>query len=101
MLLYNETIAIDKDIEQEWLLWMKETYLPAMMLTGMFADSKVYKILHDNDDGNISYSVQYFASSIELIQQYLDVFAPKFADDLRQKFANKHVVFRTLLEQVD
>jgi hypothetical protein len=100
MLLYNETVGIDKDVEQEWLLWMHETYIPAMMGTGMFVDSKLYKVLHDNDDGGISYSAQYFASSIEKIQQYLDEFAPTFADVLMKKFANKHIVFRTLLEQV-
>jgi hypothetical protein len=100
MLLYNETIGIDKDIEAQWLLWMKEEYLPAMMNTGMFNDSKIYRILHDNEDGTISYSVQYFSPTIEHIQKYLDTFAPKMAAEHHNKFANKHVVFRTLLEQV-
>jgi len=100
MLLYNETIGIDKEIEHEWLVWMRETYLPAMMNTGAFIDSKIYRILHENEDGTISYSVQYFASSIEQIQQYLEVFAPQLAGEHHKRFANKHVVFRTLLEQV-
>jgi hypothetical protein len=100
MLLYNETIGIDKDVEQQWLLWMRQTYIPAMMNTGTFIDAKIYRILHENEDGTISYSVQYFAQSIDQIQKYLDVFAPKLVEEHRLKFANKHVVFRTLLEQV-
>jgi hypothetical protein len=100
MLLYNETIGIDKDSEQEWLTWMKDIYMPAMMSTGVFTDCKIYRILHENDDGSISYSTQYFAKSIDQIQQYLDVHAPNMVEGLRQKFANKHVVFRTLLEEV-
>jgi len=100
MLLYNETIGIDKDIEQQWLQWMKEIYIPGMINTGMFSDSKMYRILHDNEDGTISYSVQYFSPSIEHIQKYLDEFAPKLVEAHHQKFANKHVVFRTLLQQV-
>jgi hypothetical protein len=100
MLLYNETIGIDKDVEQEWLHWMKNVYMPLMRSTGAFVDSKIYKVLHENDDGSVSYSVQHFSSSIEKIQRYLDGHAPKIADELRKKFANKHVVFRTLLEQV-
>jgi len=75
MPLYNETIGIDKDVEQEWLHWMKSVYMPAMMGTGMFSDSKIYRIQHDNDDGTLSYSVQYFSPSIENIQKYLDVYA--------------------------
>lgn len=100
MLLYNETVGIDKEVEQAWLLWMRETYLPSMMATGMFIDSKIYRILHDNEDGTISYSIQYFSPSIDHIQKYLDEYAPQIGEAHRQKFANKHVIFRTLLEQV-
>jgi hypothetical protein len=100
MLLYNETIGIDKDIEQAWLMWMKSFYVPLIMSTSLFSEIKIYKVLHDNDDGNVSYSVQCFSPSIEQIQQYLDIYAPKIADELLKTFANKHVVFRTLLEQV-
>ncbi len=100
MLLYNETIGIDKEIEKDWLVWMRETYIPSMMRTGVFIDSKIYRILHENEDGTISYSVQYFASTLDNIQTYLDVFAPTLVEEHRKRYANKHVVFRTLLQQV-
>jgi hypothetical protein len=100
MLLYNETIGIDRDVETEWLQWIREVYIPAVMNTGLFTDSKVYKILHDHEDQSISYSIQYFSQSIDHIQQYIEVFGPKLMEEHRHKFANKHVVFRTLLEQV-
>jgi hypothetical protein len=100
MLLYNVTVGVDKDIEQEWLLWMKEIHMPDVLKTGMFVSSKIYKVLHDQDDGTVSYSVQYFAKSIDHIQQYLEVYAPALIEAHRQKFINKHVAFRTLLEEV-
>jgi hypothetical protein len=100
MLLFNETVGVDKDIETEWLVWMKEKHIPAVMKTGMFVSSKIYKVLHDQDDGTTSYSVQYIAKSIDHIQQYLEVFAPVLAEEHRQRFLNKHVAFRTLLEEV-
>jgi|SRR5687768_14691866 hypothetical protein len=100
MLLYNVTIGIDKDIENEWLVWMKEKHIPDVMKTGMFVHSKMYKVLHDQDDGTISYSVQYFARTLDNIQQYLEVFAPVLIEEHRKRFENKHVAFRTLLEEV-
>jgi hypothetical protein len=99
MLLYNVTVGIDKDIELEWLQWMKENHIPAVMQTGMFVSSKLYKVLHDQDDGTISYSVQYFAETIDQVQQYLEVFAPVLIEEHRHRFINKHVVFQTLLEE--
>lgn len=100
MLLYNITFGVDKDIAPEWLVYMREYYIPEVMKTGLFADAKVYKVLHDEDEGTISYSVQYFASRIEHINQYLDLYAPRFMEEHRKKFANKHVAFQTLLEEV-
>jgi hypothetical protein len=100
MLLYNVTVGVDKDIEQEWVLWMKENQIPAVMQTGLFVDAKIYKILHDQRDGTVSYSVQYFAESIDQVEEYLEVFAPALIEQHRQRFINKHVVFQTLLEQV-
>ena len=100
MLLYNVTIGIDIDIENEWLQWMKEKHIPNVMKTGMFISYKIYKVLHDQDDGTTSYSIQYFAKSIEQVQQYLEVFAPVLIEEHRKRFDNKHVAFRTLLEEV-
>jgi hypothetical protein len=99
MLLYNVTVGVDKDIEEEWLEWIKEKHIPDVMRTGMFSSSKMYKVLHDQDDGTISYSIQYFANSIENVQQYLEVFAPVLIEEHRKKFHNKHVAFQTLLEE--
>lgn len=100
MLLYNVTIGIDKGSEAEWLQFMKEKHIPDVMNTGLFVDFKMYKVLHDQEDDTISYSIQYFARRIEDVQQYLEVFAPVLIEAHRKKFDNRHVAFRTLLEEV-
>ena len=100
MLLFNETIGIDKDVEVEWIKWIKDNHVPAVLGTGMFVDFRIYRVLHDQEEGTISYSLQYFAESLDNVQQYLEVFAPKIVEDHRKKFQNKHVAFRTLLEEI-
>jgi len=100
MFLYNVTVGIDTDIEQEWLAWMKSKHIPDVMNTGMFVAYKIYKVLHDDNEGTVSYSVQYFATSLELVVQYLETLGPAMAEEHRQKFIGKHVAFRTLLEEV-
>lgn len=100
MLLYNVTVGIDKDKEQEWLDYMMNKHIRDVMNTGLFVQFKLYKVLHDQEDGTISYSVQYFANSIEDVQQYLEVFAPVLIEEHRKKFVNRHVAFRTLLQEI-
>jgi len=99
MLLYNETFGIDKEIEQEWLRWMKETGVPKTLETGLFVGWKIYKVLHDDNEGSVSYSVQYFAESIQHINLFLDKYAPALMEEHRGHFQNRHVTFRTLLEE--
>ena len=100
MLLYNVTVGIDKDAEAEWLHYMKTIHIQAVLNTGLFVGHRFYKVLHDQDDGSISYSVQYFAKSIGDVQRYLEVFAPALMEEHRKRFNNRHVAFMTLLEEV-
>lgn len=101
MILYNVTVNIEKESEAEWVSWMKKTHIPDVLATGMFLENKFYKILHDNEDGSTNYSVQYFTDSMEKIIEYRQNYATKLQEDLNQKFSDRFVVFRTLLETID
>jgi hypothetical protein len=101
MILYNLTVNIDKEAEKEWLQWMKQTHIPDVLNTGMFIENKFYRILHDAEDGSINYSVQYFAESIDNVLEYQKKYAPKLQQDSIDRFGEKFVVFRTLLETVE
>jgi hypothetical protein len=101
MILYNVTVNIEKDSEAEWVAWMKETHIPDVLATGMFHENRFYKILHDNEDGSTNFSVQYFTDSMEKIHQYQQYFATKLQEDVKNKFQDRFVVFRTLLETVE
>jgi len=101
MILYNVTIGIDKEIENEWLAWMRATHIPAVMSTGIFVEFKFYKVLTHEDDASTSYCVQYFTPTINEFNEYLNVYAPKLVEEHHQKFKDRHVAFRSLLEEVN
>lgn len=99
MLLYNVTVGVDKEIEIEWLTWVKQYYLPAVMQTGAFNAFKIYKVLTHEDDSSVSYSIQYFSDAIEKIVHFLNNDGRNLVEEHREKFINKHVVFNTLLQE--
>lgn len=100
MLLYNITIAVDAQIEQEWKEWMKTSHIPQVMGTGLFMDFKFYKMLTHDDPASVSYCVQYFVETIENFNQYLQQHAPGLMEQQRQRYPDRHAAFQTLLEQV-
>lgn len=100
MLLYNVTFGIDKQIEAEWIDWMKANYIPAIIETGLFFDYKMYKVLTHDDETSVSYSVQCFSASIEQVLKYLNEFAPALVEAHRLRFKDQHVAFNTLLDEI-
>jgi hypothetical protein len=101
MILYNVTVNVDKDAETEWLKWMQETHIPDVLATGMFLENKLYRILHDSEDGSINYSVQYFAENMEKLNEYMRLHSKKLQQDVQIKFQDRVVSFRTLLQAVE
>jgi len=100
MVLYNVTVGVDKDIEQEWLQWMKEVHIPREMATGIFLEYKIFKVLGQEEESTVSYSVQYFSDSLDKVVTFLKEHAPVLAEEHMARYKDKHVAFRTLLEEV-
>lgn len=100
MLIYNVTTGVDKKLEQEWLVWMKEVHIPQVMKTKMFHGHRMYKVLSTDDEETVSYAIQYSAQSLHKLEHYLEKFAPALREDVKKKFGDRIASFRTLLEEV-
>jgi hypothetical protein len=99
MLLYNVTLILEESAAEEWLKWMQETHIPAVMATGMFVSNRLLKVLDSPNEG-ITYCSQYVAETQENYDQYQQVYAPALQADLNAKFENRFVAYRTLMEFV-
>ncbi|MCC5919949.1 MAG: DUF4286 family protein [Cyclobacteriaceae bacterium] len=101
MILYNVTVNIDYQAEEEWLKWMQEEHIPEVLATGYFEGNTLYRLLNEQEDnGGTTYSVQYFAKSMDELESYLDKEAAALQKKHADKFKNKFVAFRTFLEKV-
>lgn len=98
MILYNVTVNIDPDVEIEWLEWMRSIHIPNVMATNLFFDQKIFRLLNEEDAS--TYSIQYFAKSLDELNLYFEKFAPALVKEHLDKYKDKHVAFRTVLESV-
>ncbi|MBN8701795.1 MAG: DUF4286 family protein [Bacteroidetes bacterium] len=99
MIIYNVTVNIDADVHDEWLHWMKSVHIPNVLSTGCFLDNKICKVLVDEEKG-ITYSIQYTCANMDSMKRYQQEFAAAMQKEHMEKYANKFVAFRTLLEVV-
>ena len=100
MLIYNITTKVDHDVISEWLQWQKQVHIPDIMATGVFTEYRFYKLLeHDDHEGEI-FVTQFITVSKEDYNRYLLQYAPQLRQKALDKWNDKVVSFRTLLQNV-
>lgn len=97
MIIYNVTVKVDLDVHEEWLDWMRQTHIPDVLATGLFTDHRFCRILQDDPDG-MTYATQYFCESMAKLQQYAALHAKRLQDDHAERYKDKYVAFRTVME---
>ncbi|MCS5490936.1 DUF4286 family protein [Algoriphagus limi] len=98
MILYNVTINVTPEIESDFIQWMRETHIPEVMATGLFSEHKFLRLLHEADDGSTNYAVQFFTESLKHMEDYEKNFAPALRAKTLERYQDKALAFRTLLE---
>jgi hypothetical protein len=100
MVLYNVTVSIDREIESEWLAWMRKTHIPQVMETGCFLECRISKI-QGEEDGGSAYSCLYLAPTSEKLEEYHATHAPAVQQDHALRYGGKFAAFRTNLTVIE
>lgn len=100
MYIYNVTIKVHPDIEQEWLQWMKSTHINEVIETGMFDDYTFCELIEPADDEAKTFVVQYLTDSESRYQQYIQTFAPLLRQKGYDRFSDKFIAFRTVMKKI-
>jgi hypothetical protein len=101
MYLYNVTVNVEDDVHDEWVNWMKTKHIPDVMATGCFVANRMLKLLSEIENNGTTYSLQYYFNRMEEYVRYQDRFAKALQAEHKEKFKDKFVAFRTLLEIVE
>lgn len=97
MILYNVTVKVETAIASEWLEWMREVHIPDVLKTGLFLEHRICRILSDEPDG-VTYAIQYFCKDLDAFMEYNTKFAKALQEDHMQRYKDRYVAFRTLME---
>lgn len=101
MIVFNNTIKVHYSIVDEWVKWQLQEYVPGILATGAFDDYKLYRLLNHDDEEGITYTIQFFTSSVQRYQQYLETFAPAMQEKAFQKWGNLFIGFHTAMQLVN
>ncbi len=69
MLIYNTTFQVDDAVHDNFLIWIKENYIPEVQKHGTLKAPRICRILSHRDDGS-SYSLQWEVESSGLLHRW-------------------------------
>ncbi len=100
MYIYNITFHVSKEIEKEWLEYIKKTFIPAMLKSGLLESSLTSKVVTDDPNGT-SYSIQFKTKDKETLAHFIQTELEPIVNKIIQKFSPEMVYFATELDVID
>ena len=100
MFIYNVTTKVAHAIHTDWLHWMKNEHIPAVMNTECFTKQVFVRLLETDEEDGLTYAVQYHAASKEDYEMYLNEFAPLLREASIKRWGNQIMAFRSIMELV-
>ena len=101
MIIYNVTIKVEPGIATEWLNWLQQEHIPDVIETGCFTRATVLKLLEVDETDGPTFAIQYFAESKALYNQYIEKFAPLMREKSFEKWGNRFIAFRSVMQVVN
>ena len=98
--VYNVTVSVDPVSSEEWLNWMRTEHIPDVLSTGLFLRSQIMRIEGYEENG-VTYAIQYTLASRQHLERYQQEFAPALQQKHAEKFGDKALAFRTVLEIIE
>ena len=102
MILYNVTVQVEHSVVEDWLKWMREVHIPDVLKTKLFTEYKLCRLLNDEHSTyGVTYAVQYFLESSDDLDTYQKHYAPRLQADHYDRYGDKCLAFRTVLEVLE
>lgn len=100
-LIYNVTSKVSHSIHKEWLKWMQEHHIPAVLATGCFFKATVLRLKEVDEEEGPTYAIQYHAASESDYERYLARFSAGLRQEILDKWGNQFIAFRTVMQVVN
>ena len=120
MLIYNTTFQVDDDVHDNFMIWIKESYIPEVQKHGALKAPRICRILSHREEGSAyslqwevessgllhreegsAYSLQWEVESSGLLHRWHLEQGVRLNDELVKIFKDKVIGFPTLMEVIE
>lgn len=98
MFIYNITMKVSWEIHDEWLMWLKNYHIPAILDYNCFSESRLLKLEEIDENDGPTYAVQFTALSKDDYNRYIALHANEIFTVEQKFWGMKLFTFSTLME---
>lgn len=97
MLIYNTTYHADDDVHDNFMIWLKESYIPSVEEYGVLRSPRLCRLLSHQDEGT-AYSLQWEVDDSASLHRWRMKQGLPFNEELAKIFGEKVIGIPTLME---
>ena len=100
MYVLNITFFINESIEEEWIQWSKPKFEFVRDTSSYFHEFTLLRLLSHEDPSQVTYTCQLHTDSAHKIQLFEIEIEPDLLNDNKNRFGEKSVFFKSLMQIV-
>lgn len=101
MIIYNTTFSVPSELHDEFLIFIREEYVPEAMKSGIVQEPRLSRIYSNNEEEGMSYALEFLAASIDNLEKWNLETGKKLYFLLMKRFRQNILGFATVLKPVD
>jgi len=101
MIIFNTTFHVEDDINDDYIRFMKEVYIPEAAQSGFMHQPRFARIHAQHEESGTSYSLQFMVKNMDTLNHWFSTQGQQLQTLLSSRFGNKAAGFVTLLEEIE
>ena len=99
-LIFNTTYSMPVSDARDFIIWIRESVLPAIEQDGVLGEPRLLRILSHHDEQTECFSLQFSVPGSAILHKWLLRQGQPLAEEMKRIFDNRIVGFSTLMEEV-
>ena len=101
MVIFNTTFQISEGLQEPFIEWIKNEYIPLAIHSQMLFSPLLSRVLVQEDIEGDCYARQFHVNNLENLNKWYEDYGKGLNEKLIEKFASKVVGFSTVLERIE
>lgn len=101
MIIFNTTFHVEDEILDDYIRFMKETYIATAAGSGFLHEPRFCRIHAQHEESGSSYSLQFKVKNVDTLNHWFTTEGQALQEKLTTQFGNRALGFVTLLEEIE